>query len=178
MTHVDFRVRILPEDTEYLRKSPPEEFMYDAVDANLLMLVDGQSPFPSAGHRISPDGSLESVPILVFVWRLAQAVEQLQSRNVSDKQVSVTSTPFGIRFERRGENVTLRVEEISTRGGHELARTVLPLRELISQTTSTAQLVFLGVIGENPRLEANWALRGLRGTISALQAADRGVPPI
>src|SRR5205807_5849193 len=66
MTHVDFRVRILPEDTEYLRKSPPEEFMYDAVDANLLMLVDGQSPFPSAGHRISPDGSLESVPILVF----------------------------------------------------------------------------------------------------------------
>src|SRR5437879_59517 len=99
--HVDFRVRIPPEDSDYLRKSPPEEFMYDAVDANLLILIDGQSPFPSSEHRVSPDGGLESVPILVFVWRLAQAVEQLHHRKVSDQRLTVTSTPYDIRLERR-----------------------------------------------------------------------------
>ena len=61
-------IRGLPEEVGYTVRSSEEDFMYDAVDADLRIEINGRPPFPTNSYRLSEDGFLHSIPILDFIW--------------------------------------------------------------------------------------------------------------
>jgi hypothetical protein len=143
--------------------------MYDALDADFLILIDGRSPFlEGSKYRVSPDGSLQSVPILVFLWELALSLRRILVEGGPAESVVITSTPYVLRIERRGNDVAFGVSEDTGDALHDLAEKDLLLDELINRFKSTAELVLLSIVGSNPTLADNWSIRGLRQTLSSL----------
>ncbi len=172
---ITFRVMITPEETGYLRGSSADDFMYDALDGDFLILVEGRSPFqPGSDYRISKDGALKAVPILLFLWRLAEAVNRLRSGQSTQEHVVVTSTAYALHMERQGMEIDLRVQEEGRAGRKDLARTRLSTPELVLQTKSVAELTLLSVLASNPSLENNWSLRGIRAAIEKLRGWAAG----
>lgn len=169
MVRVGNNIRILvradPAATGWVTK---DEFVYDAVDSDVYFEIDGKPVFPLGGHRVTADGFLRSVPIIVFLQELVDCCRRLGSDDESTERVGITSTEYSLEFERRDKTVTLRVQKQSREGMRKLAETQLPLLELRNACKATAELTLTNINAEHPDLKGNPHIRAFSSSIDAL----------
>ena len=128
--------------------------MYDVVDADIRIEIDGRPPFAQGSHRFSEDGFLRSIPVLDFAWNLVVGCKHLSTSNPSVERVVVTSTDYVLEFERHDDSVQARVLE-GVRNGRILAGTTLKLPNLQRECTSVGELSLASIFRENPALRGN-----------------------
>ncbi len=167
--HFRIIARALPEERGYVLQSSEDDFMYEAIDADIKIEMNGKLPFAQGSHRISKDGFLRSVPILAFYWNLVVACKRLSVEESFIERVVVTSTEYVLEFERQNALILARVRE-EGRTGAVLAETTLPVTELQQECKSVAELELIGILRDNPALGGNPHLKRFAAEIDALNS--------
>ena len=169
-SHFRIRTRFLPKDMGYVLQSTEDDFVYDVVDADVRIEINGRTPFLPGSYRLSDDGYLRSIPVIDFAWNLVVACKHLSNSNPSTERVTVTSTHYELEFERQNDSVQLRVLE-GGRAGKVIAATSLTLIELQRECKSVGELELAGIFRDNPALRGNPHLKRFASEIAMLERA-------
>lgn len=120
---------------------------------------------PSEDGRVTEDGWLASIPLLLFIWDLVASCARLAQESRSREDVDVISTDYTLAIERLGASVAIRLTKAGVGETRSVAETRLSFREFALAVLETGDLRLTWIETTNPDLKGNLRVRRFRESL-------------